>query len=52
MLEYLEEHLETPEEAGVQVYIASLARCDAQRLVELERRCQELMQDVKLSSER
>ena len=37
-----------------QVYIASLTRWDAQLkgLVELERRCQALMQEVKLSSER
>ena len=36
------------------MYIASLARWDTQLkgLVELERRCQELMQEVELSSER
>ena len=39
---------------GEEVYIASLARWDTQlkRLVELERRCQDLMQEVKLQSER
>ena len=37
-----------------EVYIASLARWDTQLkgLVELERRCQDLMQEVKLLSER
>ena len=37
-----------------EVYIASLARCDAllKGQVELERRCQEPTQEVKLSSER
>ena len=37
-----------------EVYIASLARWDTQLkgLMELERRCQELVQEVKLSSER
>ena len=38
----------------MEVYIASMARWDTQRegLVELERRCQDLMQEVKLLNER